>query len=90
MSGRWNPEMLRSRATGCHLPCLNEFTPHLGAFCEGVSLSSEIIAVSGCTEFHGQQIRSTVILNPAEKSAVILEDTEDSELKGPVVRQHSM
>lgn len=39
-----------------------------------------------CAEFNGQQIRSTVILNPAEKSAAVLED-EDSELKGPVVRQ---
>lgn len=43
----------------------------------------------GCTEFNGQQIRSTVILNPAERSAAVLED-EDSDLKGPVVRHPSM
>ena len=42
----------------------------------------------GCTEFNGQQIRSTVILNRAERSAAVLE--EDSELKGPVVRQHTV
>lgn len=40
----------------------------------------------GCTEFHGQQMRSTVVLNPAEKSAAVVED-EDSDLNGPVVRQ---
>lgn len=45
---------------------------------------SEIVAV--CTEFNGQQIRSTVIQNPVEKSAAVVED-EDSDLKGPVVRQ---
>lgn len=44
----------------------------------------------GCTEFNGQQIRSTVVLNPIERSSVILEDKDDSELKGPVVRQHTM
>lgn len=45
---------------------------------------SEIVAV--CTEFNGQQIRSTVIQNPVEKCAAVVED-EDSDLKGPVVRQ---
>ncbi len=39
-----------------------------------------------CPEFSGQEIHSTVILNPVEQSSVALEDEEDSELKGPVVR----
>lgn len=38
----------------------------------------------GCAEFDGQQIRSTVVLNPAEKSAAVVEE-EDSDLQGPVV-----
>lgn len=40
-----------------------------------------------CPEFSGQEIRSTVIFNPVEQSSVALEDEEDSELKGPVVRR---
>uniref|UniRef100_H3CHE2 DNA-directed RNA polymerase subunit n=2 Tax=Tetraodon nigroviridis TaxID=99883 RepID=H3CHE2_TETNG len=35
-------------------------------------------------EFDGQQIRSTVVLNPAEKSAAVVEE-EDSDLQGPVI-----
>lgn len=54
------------------------------------SNDSENITILGCTEFNGQQVRSTVILNPVERSAVVLEDKDDSELKGPVVRQHTM
>ncbi|XP_028254018.1 DNA-directed RNA polymerase I subunit RPA12 isoform X2 [Parambassis ranga] len=36
-------------------------------------------------EFAGQQVRSTVVFNPAEQTSVVLEDEEDSELKGPVI-----
>lgn len=36
-------------------------------------------------EFCGQQITSTVIFNPIEQSSVVVEDEEDSELKGPVI-----
>lgn len=39
-----------------------------------------------CPEFSGQEIRSTVIFNPVEQSSAALEEEEDSELKGPVVR----
>lgn len=42
--------------------------------------------IFACSEFSGQQIHSTVIFNPVEQSLVALEDEEDSELKGPVVR----
>lgn len=63
--------------------------PHLVAFCKKQTSDSNI-TILGCTEFNGQQIRSTVVLNPVERSAVILEDKDDSELKGPVVRQHTM
>lgn len=35
-------------------------------------------------EFSGQEIRSTVIFNPVEQSTLSL-DSEDSELKGPVI-----
>lgn len=46
---------------------------------------TEIVSICGCPEFNGQQIRSTVIQNPVEKSAAVVEDP-DSALKGPVVR----
>lgn len=36
-------------------------------------------------EFSGQKICSTVIFNPVEQSSAVLEDEEDSELKGPVI-----
>ncbi|XP_022599842.1 DNA-directed RNA polymerase I subunit RPA12 isoform X2 [Seriola dumerili] len=36
-------------------------------------------------KFSGQKIHSTVIFNPVEQSSVVLEDEEDSELKGPVI-----
>ncbi|XP_026203269.1 DNA-directed RNA polymerase I subunit RPA12 isoform X1 [Anabas testudineus] len=36
-------------------------------------------------EFAGQEIQSTVIFNPVEQSSVVLEDEEDTELKGPVI-----
>lgn len=41
-------------------------------------------------EFSGQEIRSTVIFNPVEQSSVALEEEEDSELKGPVVRSNCL
>ena len=37
-------------------------------------------------DFASQKITSTVIFNPIEQSSVTLEDEEDSELKGAVVR----
>ncbi|XP_028316453.1 DNA-directed RNA polymerase I subunit RPA12 [Gouania willdenowi] len=36
-------------------------------------------------EFSGQEIRSEVVFNSVEASSVVLEDEEDSFLKGPVI-----
>ncbi|KAG7500898.1 DNA-directed RNA polymerase I subunit RPA12 [Solea senegalensis] len=36
-------------------------------------------------EFAGQEIRSTVVFNPVEQSAVTVDDVDDSDLKGPVI-----
>ncbi|KAM9307425.1 DNA-directed RNA polymerase I subunit RPA12 isoform 1-T2 [Pholidichthys leucotaenia] len=36
-------------------------------------------------EFLGREIRSTIVFNPVELPSVCVEDSEDSELKGPVI-----
>ncbi|XP_077404949.1 DNA-directed RNA polymerase I subunit RPA12 isoform X2 [Vanacampus margaritifer] len=37
------------------------------------------------SEFSGREIRSTVIFNPVDKSSLLLESSDDSEMKGPVI-----
>lgn len=39
------------------------------------------------SEFSGQHIHSSIVFNPVELSSVSVEEEEDSELKGPVVRK---
>lgn len=51
-----------------------------------ISIDYPLHTNTSCPEFSGQEIRSTVIFNPVEQSSAALEEEEDSELKGPVVR----
>lgn len=44
------------------------------------------VSVFCCLEFSGREIRSTVVFNPLDKSSVDLEGSDNSEMKGPVVR----
>ncbi|XP_061616450.1 DNA-directed RNA polymerase I subunit RPA12 isoform X2 [Phyllopteryx taeniolatus] len=37
------------------------------------------------SEFSGREIRSTVVFNPVNKSTVVLEGSDDSDMKGPVI-----